>query len=183
MTTPRTTSFELPIYIRGVAPLFDSSVNSMVDSVERIITTHINSLVTFETLDYDELYPIFEFFRISPLFTRIFTIERMRAVAQRGDELYRNRGKTHALSLFSDLMQVAYSWTFRRNAQGIPVGIVFVISPPTGISIHADWARYMRNAFRFLLPVRLELDEFIIGLSAEGNFYIESTAILSHDIP
>ena len=183
MTTPVTAPYELPIFLRGVAPHLHASIHAMVNGVESIDYAYIYSLVNFDTLGYDELESFFTFFRIRPLFTRIFTVDIMRSIAKRGDELYRLRGKSKALSLFSNLVNVFYVWEFRFDVAGRIVGIHFTISPPTGVIANADWARYMRDAFKFLLPIRLTVDSFTITLAVTSEIYISGFAFISNDIP
>ena len=68
------------------------------------------------------------------------------------------------------------------DAVGRIVGIKFVISPPTGVLPDTDWIRYMHEAFVFLLPVKLTVDEFIVTLTVESSLYVGGTAILEHEI-
>lgn len=176
--------FELPVWLRGTAPQMLASINAMLLGVESVDYDSIASLVNLETLGYDELEAYFEFFRIKPLFSREFPLETMRSIARRGDELYRLRGKAKALTIFSNLVNVFYTWNFRRDDVGRVIGIHFLIAPPVGVRSDVDWTRYIYDAFTFLLPVRLTVDEFTFTLAVEGSqVYVGSHVVLSHDIP
>ena len=180
MTTPR--MFVVPTYLRGRIPLLEASINTFLECLDELDVSELSSIIDFDTLNYDELEKIFAFFRITPLFSRIFIEERIRELARHGDELFHFKGREYALDLFSTLIGVTYSWVFRKDSSNRIVGIHFTISPPTGLHIGQDWQQYMINAFKFLLPVRLTLDTFTISLSAVGNTYVYATTFLTEEI-
>ena len=176
------THFNVPLYLRGAAPVLETSLTAYQNALDAVDFSGIASLASFDTMDHDELERMFAFFRITPLFTRILSVERLRAMAKRGDEFNNYRGTEYVLSLFSRLSGVDYSWTFRRNSDNRPVGITFRIAPPTGVAIQSNWTLYMRDAFRFLLPARLILDDFLVSLIGRGASYVRTTAVLSQEI-
>ena len=175
--------FNFPTFIQGTVPLLKASIDAYLDAIDEIDYTQLNNLIDFDTATYEELLSFFEFFRILPLFSRIFTVERMREIAKHGDELNHYRGTEYVLSLFSTVVNVEYSWTIRRDSQMRAVGIHFIISPPTGINVDDDWAGYMRDAFTFLLPSELTIDNFTISLLARETTYLYGTAFITLNIP
>ena len=114
---------------------------------------------------------ILEFFGVGTLDTPIFGLGFRRGIMRANAMLRRFRGTEFALQQFSEATGAIYSYQLTRNAYNRPTGITFTITPPGGFVAGAAWQSYMKRAFRWLLPPRLALDDFLITLMFEETIY------------
>ena len=93
-----------------------------------------------------------------------------------------HRGGECALTLFSRATETSYHYTWRRNSNGRKVGITLYIPLPTTAAI--DYANtpggtaYLREAYRFLLPDRIRIDDIIYEDSHDTNIGVHTYTIV-----
>ena len=169
-TTPRITDSLLPDF-----PYW--KVTSGVDYAVREALNALDLTPVANWYDPDEIPEpvigaIMDFYGVSGLDTRIFGLDFRRRVLASNTALRRFRGTELVLQEFSRVTGIVYTYTLRRNAEtGDAEGIEFTISPPLGVVPFANWQAYMRRAFRWLLPPKLDLDAFQITFQLMGEFY------------
>ena len=96
------------------------------------------------------------------------------------DGILGQRRGERALGLFASALGVAYSYTFRRAASGRPLGITLFITPYEStrdyFNSNAAAQEYLKSAFEFLMPDRIEIDDIIYAERFEielgFNFYL-----------
>ena len=145
----------LPIYLTNRA----QSLASVLDAAntELDLNNAYNKSIWenfVDELNYDELEEFFQLFKIEPLFTRIFTVGHMRRILAQAWRIQRLRGTRQVLEIFSEIMDITYSFTFQRDRLNRKVGLQFFITPPINVVPGANWQRYMRRSFEFLVPGR-----------------------------
>ena len=120
---------------------------------------------------------IMDFYGVAGLDTTIFGLEFRRNILAANDALRRFRGTEFVLEQFSEATGVVYTYAIGRDADtGDADSIVFTVTPPLNLVPFANWQAYMRRAFRWLLPPKLDLAAFQVTLNLMGDFYQYSAA-------
>ena len=115
---------------------------------------------------------IMDFYGVAGLDTTIFGPAFRRNILAANTALRRFRGTEFVLQEFSRVTGVVYTYAIGRDANtGDADRIVFTVTPPLNLVPFANWQAYMRRAFRWLLPPKLELAAFQITLNLMSEFY------------
>ena len=114
------------------------------------------------------------FYGLEGLNTDIFGYGFKRLLLALGTVLREHRGSELAIRRFSDVAIGGgnYRYVFRLGPNDRPEGIVFTVEPPTGLIPLADWQQYLKRAYLWLIPERLALDTFEIGISEQTDVWV-----------
>ena len=173
----------LPIYLRTAAPYLQTVLDVADTTLSAEEQKHISTWAEYiKDLSYDDIELFFDLFGIKPLFTRIFTISQIAGLLASAWTLSRGRGTLEVLSVFSTVTQISFTYTLGRDTNSRAVSIQFNITPPSGLGPGADWQNYMKQAFEFLLPARLLINDFQVGVDIGVTSYLTTSIRLMHFI-
>ena len=173
----------LPIYLRTTAPYLQTVLDVTDVTLSAEEQKHVSTWVDYiKDISYDDIEPFFDLFGIKPLFTKIFTISQIAGLLANAWTLSRGRGTLEVLSVFSTVTQISFTYTLGRDQSGRAVSIQFNITPPSGLGPGADWQNYMKQAFEFLLPARLLINDFQVGIDIGATSYLVMSTRLMHFI-
>ena len=134
------------------------------------------------TIPANALEAMLEFVGVGGLDTTVLG-EQFRRNIYQGNAVFRGyRGTNFVLEEFGRETGIEFDTTLVEDGNGRNIAVDVFIEPPLDRVPGTDWQRYMRRAFRWLLPPDLELRNFETGVLIEDRIYAYNALKVTREV-